>query len=60
MLNGCETSSFTIGEERLRVLENSTLRRIFGPQRDENGERRRLHNEDLYTWFLSTNTFITL
>jgi hypothetical protein len=32
----CETWSFTPGEEpKLRVIENRTLRRIFGPNRDE-------------------------
>ena len=27
-------------------FENRILRRIFGPKRDENGEWRRLHNEE--------------
>ena len=36
-------------ERRLRVSENRILRRIFGPKRDENGEWRRLHNEELHT-----------
>jgi hypothetical protein len=47
VLNGCETSSFTLREEhRLRVFENRVLRRIFGPKRDEvTGEWRKLHNE---------------
>jgi hypothetical protein len=36
VLYGCETWSLTIREEqRLRVLENRVLRRIFGPKRDE-------------------------
>jgi hypothetical protein len=36
------------GELRLRVSENRTLRRIFGPKRDEvTGEWRKLHNEEL-------------
>jgi hypothetical protein len=41
--------SLTLREEqRLRVLENRVLRRIFGPKRDEEtGEWRRLHNEEL-------------
>jgi hypothetical protein len=31
---------------RLRVLENKVLRRIFGPKRDEvTGGWRKLHNE---------------
>jgi hypothetical protein len=33
---------------RLRVFENVTLRRIFGPKREEvTGQWRRLHNEEL-------------
>jgi hypothetical protein len=36
VLYGCETWSHTLREEhRLRVFENSVLRRIFGPKRDE-------------------------
>ena len=31
------------------------LRRIFGPKRDENGERRRLHNEELHSLYRSPN-----
>jgi len=48
-LNGCETWSLTLREERrLRVFENRVLRRLFGPKRDElTGEWRKLHNEDL-------------
>jgi hypothetical protein len=54
ILYGCETWFLTLREEqRLRVLENRVLRRIFGPKRDEaSGEWRRLHNEehnDLYS-----------
>ena len=34
--NGCETSSLTSeGEQRLSVLENKVLRKIFGTKRDE-------------------------
>ena len=48
VLYGYETWSITLREEsRLRVFENRILRRVFGPKRDENGEWRRLHNEDL-------------
>jgi hypothetical protein len=33
---GCETWSLTLREEhRMRVLENSLLRKIFGPEKDE-------------------------
>jgi hypothetical protein len=35
-------------EQRLRVFENSVLRKIFGPKRgDVTGEWRRLHNDKL-------------
>jgi len=46
-LYGCETWSLALREERrLRVFENSILRRIFGTKRDEvTRELRKLHNE---------------
>jgi hypothetical protein len=35
-------------EKKLRVFENTVLRRIFGPRRDEvTGEWRRLRNGEL-------------
>jgi len=48
VLNGCETWSLTLREERrLRVFENRVLRRIFGPKRDEvTRALRKLHNEE--------------
>jgi hypothetical protein len=51
VLYGCETWSLTLKEEhRLRVFENTVLRRIFGPKRDEETEGwRKLHNEELHT-----------
>ena len=56
MLYGCETWSLTLREEcRLRVFEKRVLRRIFGPKRDENGEWRRLHNEELHSLYHSPN-----
>jgi hypothetical protein len=43
-------------EFRLRVFENKVLRRIFGSKRDEvTGEWRRLHNEELYALYSSSN-----
>ena len=42
-------------ESRLRVFENRILRRIFGPNRDENGEWGRLHNEEFHSLYLSSN-----
>jgi hypothetical protein len=38
VLYGCKTWSCNLREEhRLRVFENSVLRRIFGPKREEDG-----------------------
>ena len=56
VLYGCEAWSLTLREEcRLRVSENRTLRWIFGPERDDNGEWRRLHNEKLPIFYRSPN-----
>ena len=48
MLHGYETWSLT-----LRVFESRILTRIFGPKWDENGEWRRLHNEELHLFYRS-------
>jgi hypothetical protein len=57
VLYGCQTWSLTLREgHNLRVFENRVLRRIFGPARDEvTGERRRLHNKELYVSYCSPN-----
>ena len=43
------------GKCRLRVFENMILRRIIGPKRDENGEWRRLHKDELHSLYSSPN-----
>jgi hypothetical protein len=55
VLYGCEIWSLTLREEhRLRVFENSALRRIFGPKRDEvTGEWRQWHNGELQNLYSS-------
>ena len=58
VLYGCETWSLTLREEsRLRVFENSVLRRIYGLRRDDvTRERSKLHNEELNNLY-SSNIF---
>jgi hypothetical protein len=56
VLYGCKTWSLTLGEEhRLRVFENSVLRRIFGPKREEDRSWIKLHNDELHNLFSSQN-----
>ena len=56
VLYGCEAWSLTLREKsKLRVFWNTILRRIFGPQRDEIREWRRLHNEELHSLYRSPN-----
>jgi hypothetical protein len=43
-------------EHRLRVSENRVLRRIFGPNREEDGPWRKLHNDELHSLYSSPNT----
>jgi hypothetical protein len=55
-LYGYETWFLTLREERkLRVSENSVLRRIFGPKREENESWRKLHNGELHSLYSSAN-----
>jgi hypothetical protein len=51
----CATWSFTLKEEyRLKVFENSVLRRIFGPKMDEETEEwRKLHSVELHNLYSS-------
>jgi hypothetical protein len=43
-------------EHRLRVFENRVLRKMFVPKRGGvTGEWRRLHNEELYALYSSSN-----
>jgi hypothetical protein len=56
VLFGYETWSLTLREEhRLRVFENSVLRRIYGPKREEDGSWRKLHNDELHNLYSSPN-----
>jgi hypothetical protein len=50
VLYGCENWYLTLWEQhRLKVSEESVLRRIFGPKRNEvTGVWRKLHNEELH------------
>jgi hypothetical protein len=51
----CETWPVTLREEhRLRLSENSVLRRVSGSKREEvTGGYRRLHNEELHDLYAS-------
>jgi hypothetical protein len=43
-------------EHRLKLFENTVLRRIFGTKREDvAGGRRRLHNEELRNLYASPN-----
>jgi hypothetical protein len=55
ILCGSETWSHT-KEHILRAFENTVLRRIFGPKREEvAGGWTRLHNEELHNLYTSPN-----
>jgi len=57
VLYGCKRWSLSIREEcRLGVFLNRTLKRLFGPKRDEvTGKEEKLHNEELNDLGSSTN-----
>jgi hypothetical protein len=56
VLYGCESWSHTLREEhRLRIFENSVLRKIFGPKREEDGSWRKLHNDEFHNLYSSPN-----
>jgi hypothetical protein len=40
-------------EHRLRVSENTVLRRMSGPKREEDGLWRKLHNDELHSLYSS-------
>ena len=54
---GCEACCLTMGEEhRLTAPENKVLKKKLGSKRDEvTREWRRLHKEELYDLYSSTN-----
>ena len=52
--------SYIKGGMQIRVFENRIPRRILWPKRDENGERRRLHNEELHSLYRSRNIVRTI
>jgi hypothetical protein len=49
-LYGCEIWSVILTKERReRIIENSVLRRIFGPKKEKvRGRQRNLHNEEFH------------
>ena len=59
---GYETLSFTLREEaKLRVFENSVLRRIFGFKRDEvTRDWRKLHNEELNVQYIQPKILLVV
>jgi len=57
VLYGCETWLLTLRKERRpRVFENSVLKKIFGPKKEEvRREWRKLHNKELNDLYSSSN-----
>jgi hypothetical protein len=62
VLYRCETWSLALREKHgIRVFENTVLRRIFGPKREElTGKWRRLHNKELYALCSSPNIIFVI
>jgi hypothetical protein len=50
LLCGCKTCYLTLRKKhRLRIINNSFLKKIFGPKREElTGDWRKLHDEEPY------------
>jgi hypothetical protein len=44
---------------RLRVFENSVLRKMYGPKREEDGSWRKLHNDELRSLYSSLLFFFS-
>jgi hypothetical protein len=42
-------------EQRLRVSENTALKKIFGPKREEDGSWRKRHNDEFHKLYSSPN-----
>ena len=58
MIYDCEIWSLILREERrLSVFENRVMRQIFWPKKDDNGERRKLQNEELHSLNRSPKVF---
>jgi hypothetical protein len=43
------------GGTQTEGFENTVLRRIFGPKREEDGSWRKLHNDELHSLYSSSN-----
>ena len=64
----CPYTLLTTGQDRSSncicvsqcVHENKILRRIFGPRKHENGQWRRLHNEELHSLYRSPNIVMVI
>ena len=60
VLYGRDTSSVTLREDnRQRLFENRVLSKVFGPKMHKEGAGwRKLHDEELYDWYFSTDTIL--